>query len=322
MRHLSANPLDSQFRSTSSVRSFPIAMTSDFSESLLSKRFGSETVNFFAGSKLNRYSFKRTEHKFLSQSLLHPTTRFVAFNNLDPLADKSGRVKFLSYDEVKEIIGNPYEHPDDVRLRQWCSSDQEVILIYLGCDESHDTDVKGLPYFAVDVTPAPMSREAEKTAFIEAQTGKGLEFRNVRVGVELEHEEAAIVAMGRSLIDWNVRYIHCPGCGGKTLGVWAGAKRQCPEIDKVAGPRAPCVSRKGLHNYAYPRTDAVIIMGILSADGEKLLMGRQKVWPKGMYSCLAGKFDFSQLRLTFKDSLSLESHLRKRCAEKFGKNQV
>jgi hypothetical protein len=34
-------------------------------------------------------------------------------------------------------------------------------------------------------------------------------------------------------------------------------------------------NRKGLHNYAYPRTDPVIIMGILDRSGEKMLMGRQ-----------------------------------------------
>lgn len=29
-------------------------------------------------------------------------------------------------------------------------------------------------------------------------------------------------------------------------------------------------------------------MAILSSEGDKLLMGRQKAWPKGMFSCLAG----------------------------------
>jgi NAD+ diphosphatase len=97
-----------------------------------------------------------------------------------------------------------------------------------------------------------------------------------------------MVAMGRSLIDWNARNGYCSGCGGKTIGVWAGAKRQCPEKDRVTGDRLPCISRKGLHNFQYPRTDAVIIMGILSRDGKKMLLGRQKVWPRGMFSCLAG----------------------------------
>lgn len=29
-------------------------------------------------------------------------------------------------------------------------------------------------------------------------------------------------------------------------------------------------------------------MGIVSHDGEKILLGRQRKWPKGFYSCLAG----------------------------------
>lgn len=29
-------------------------------------------------------------------------------------------------------------------------------------------------------------------------------------------------------------------------------------------------------------------MGIVSPDNERLLLGRQRKWPKGFYSCLAG----------------------------------
>jgi hypothetical protein len=32
----------------------------------------------------------------------------------------------------------------------------------------------------------------------------------------------------------------------------------------------------------------VVICAVLSPDGDKMLLGRQKVWPKGMYSCVAG----------------------------------
>lgn len=38
----------------------------------------------------------------------------------------------------------------------------------------------------------------------------------------------------------------------------------------------------------YPRTDPTVIMAIVSPDGEGILLGRQKKWPKGFYSCLAG----------------------------------
>lgn len=36
------------------------------------------------------------------------------------------------------------------------------------------------------------------------------------------------------------------------------------------------------------RTDPVVIMAVQSHDKKKLLLGRQKSWPKGFFSCLAG----------------------------------
>ena len=35
-------------------------------------------------------------------------------------------------------------------------------------------------------------------------------------------------------------------------------------------------------------TDPVVIVCVISPDGERVLLGRQAIWPKGMYSCLAG----------------------------------
>jgi NAD+ diphosphatase len=44
-------------------------------------------------------------------------------------------------------------------------------------------------------------------------------------------------------------------------------------------------------------------MGVLSSDGEKILLGRQKTWPKGMYSCLAG---FIEPGESFEDAVRRE----------------
>lgn len=268
-------------------RSFP-TFQADMGDNLLTKRFGDETVNFFAGSTLNRFSFKRQDNAFLSACISHPATQFLAFNNLDPLATKEGKLVFLHLEDVKTIIEDPYALTDQEKIEQWSAEDDATSVIFLGLDESKPTKQGGEAFFAVDVTPMPKQKEHEKQKFIEKVKGEGLEFKNVRVGVKLEQHEGAIVAMGRSLLDWNARHQYCNGCGGKTISVWAGAKRQCPEKDRVAGERQSCISRKGLHNFQYPRTDAVIIMGIISEDGDKLLLGRQKAWPKGMYSCLAG----------------------------------
>jgi NAD+ diphosphatase len=32
----------------------------------------------------------------------------------------------------------------------------------------------------------------------------------------------------------------------------------------------------------------VVICAVLSPDSSKILLGRQKIWPEGMYSCVAG----------------------------------
>jgi NAD+ diphosphatase len=44
-------------------------------------------------------------------------------------------------------------------------------------------------------------------------------------------------------------------------------------------------------------------MGILDSTGEHMLLGRQKSWPKGMYSCLAG---FVEPGESFEDAVRRE----------------
>jgi NAD+ diphosphatase len=44
-------------------------------------------------------------------------------------------------------------------------------------------------------------------------------------------------------------------------------------------------------------------MGILNSSGDKMLLGRQTKWPKGMYSCLAG---FIEPGESFEDAVRRE----------------
>jgi NAD+ diphosphatase len=50
-------------------------------------------------------------------------------------------------------------------------------------------------------------------------------------------------------------------------------------------------------------------MGIVSPDGEKILLGRQKKWPPGFYSCLAGFLEPAE---------SLEEAVRREIFEESG----
>ncbi|GAA5899536.1 NAD(+) diphosphatase [Sporobolomyces salmoneus] len=144
----------------------------------------------------------------------------------------------------------------------------------------------GVPYWALDV-----SKFTElKKQLLEEKEGR--EFVELRAEAQvIPNDEASIGAEARSLVDWNTRNKFCPGCSRPLRSVWAGWKRSCvpgePAADGLEGEPA-CVSKKGVHNYSYPRTDPVVIMAILSPDRESILLGRQRTWPARFYSCLAG----------------------------------
>src|SRR5205085_2107396 len=74
-------------------------------------------------------------------------------------------------------------------------------------------------------------------------------------------------------------------CGTRTAMKEGGWKRECPNC-------------KAEH---FPRTDPVVIM--LVTSGEKCLLGRQKHFPPGMYSCLAG---FVEAAETIEDAVRRE----------------
>lgn len=92
------------------------------------------------------------------------------------------------------------------------------------------------------------------------------------------------------MIDWNTRNSFCAGCGNPNLSVHAGYKRVCPPSD--AAPNAPtrgdCPTRHGISNVCFPRTDPTMIAAVVSADGQRVLLGRQNRFPPGWYSTLAG----------------------------------
>ena len=217
------------------------------------------------------------------------------------------------------IGNNPFERPEEDVIAQYNSSLYLPQIIFLGLDERKEGLVykehyKGQPWFAVDVTPtASVKEEAEK--LVEKVKGEGLDFSKGRMHLSLPAEEgmsllssdlppqydsntdecliAAIYAEARHLLDWNARNPYCASCGYKTLSVNAGFKRSCPPKDIAesvtnAGERPPCATRTGISNLSFPRTDPTVIMAVVSADGKKVLLGRQKRWPPYWYSTLAG----------------------------------
>lgn len=163
----------------------------------------------------------------------------------------------------------------------------------------------GHPLFALDVTPRgppSSSTHAAATKLISSVEASGKKFLEGRMLLGFEAGEAAIYAQARQLLDWNARNPFCAGCGQPTISLNGGHKRGCPPKDAARltgsiGPttgetpsaeRPDCATRRGISNLSFPRTDPTVIMAVLSADGDKVLLGRQKRFPKDWYSTLAG----------------------------------
>ncbi|RPB08433.1 hypothetical protein P167DRAFT_539244 [Morchella conica CCBAS932] len=277
----------------------------EYPDSMLSRKFGREVVNYFSGSPLNRVSFLRSNTSFLRAAL--PASRFLLLRGLDPLASSKTNLGWVKYDSVSSLIGKPYDLDEEKTIEAFDSRVSAPTLIFLGLDEKATDSTfeysgaggnyKGQPFFALDVSPkeGELKEKLEKVAE-EAVKEPGYEFRKVRIDLSLVPGDAAILAHARSLMDWNSRNQFCAACGGRTISVHAGTKRTCPPFDKAfqkspndaSFERPPCVSRKGVHNIAFPRTDPTVIMAILNAAGTHLLLGRQRRWPPNFYSTLAG----------------------------------
>ncbi len=104
---------------------------------------------------------------------------------------------------------------------------------------------------------------------------------------DLPHSEAATYAAARSLVDWHARHGFCPRCGAPTVPFRAGWARRC-----IAD---------GIEHF--PRTDPVVIM-LAEHDG-RVLVGRQRAFPPGRYSALAG---FVEVGESMEEAVARELH--------------
>ena len=135
-------------------------------------------------------------------------------------------------------------------------------LIFLGETPEH-------PYFAWDLSVLDEA-EAQALARAYAPTAEFVDLR--RVGALLPRRDGALLAYARGVAHWHSRHRFCGVCGAATVAAMAGHTRVC--------------TSRGCATIHFPRTDPATIMLVI--DGDRCLLGRQKVWAPGMYSTLAG----------------------------------
>jgi NAD+ diphosphatase len=117
-----------------------------------------------------------------------------------------------------------------------------------------------------------------------------LEFTDLRrVGPLIDRHEGSLLAYARGMMWWHARHRFCGVCGSPAASADAGHVRRCTN--------PACATSH------FPRTDPAVIM--LVTDGERCLLGRQRVWPKGQHSTLAG---FVEPGESLEDAVAREVH--------------
>ncbi len=121
-------------------------------------------------------------------------------------------------------------------------------------------------YFALDLSHVEAPLEVLRAAL-------PVEFTDLRrVGPLLARHEGSLLAYARGIAYWHSRHRFCGVCSSPTRSEEGGHVRRCTS--------AACNAQH------FPRTDPAVIM--LVHDGERCLLGRQRIWPSGMHSTLAG----------------------------------
>jgi len=137
----------------------------------------------------------------------------------------------------------------------------------------------GAPVFGMGISPAAVEQ------LLTRDDAAVSELRGMAMHGVVPANELSAIAMAKSLVNWHQRHGYCANCGARSAMKEGGWKRDCP-------------SCKAEH---FPRTDPVVIM--LVTSGDKVLLGRQKHFLPGMYSCLAG---FVEAAETIEDAVRRE----------------
>ncbi|KAG1725269.1 NUDIX hydrolase domain-like protein [Suillus paluster] len=291
---------------------------------------GEAFTNFLGGSPLNRLSWLRTSHSFLNAVVVSPTTRWILFNGGQPLiashpGTQTRSLALLSTDDVKPLLGAEPFFGQCEQEGEHCAPDVPVLeaarvrgppIVFLGLEEAEASGsalpssdfkdphaavekLKGTPYFSVDVVDLDENKINEVIENTElAKDGSTLAFLEPRAAMSsLDVYTAGIFAEARSMF--------CPACGSPVYSLWAGWKLACTSLLPWAdnADKKPCPSGQGLHNFAHPRTDPVVIMAAIDESGEKILLGRNKKFPVKFYSALAG---FIEPGESFEDAVKRE----------------
>jgi NAD+ diphosphatase len=219
-------------------------------------------LNFYASPNLERAGLRRRDTPWIRERVVDPSTVFVPiWRSQNLLLETEGaepRAALMAAAEIAAVLGGAV---DDEHLARG-----QVVFLGIVDDKAH---------FALDLSghESPLDALRSPAAAASGISAAALRFADLRaVGALLDHRDGALLAFSRAMLFWHSRHRFCGVCGSPTRSEEAGHMRRC--VDDAC---------KAMH---FPRTDPAVIM--LVTDGGRALLGRQKQFPRGMYSTLAG----------------------------------
>ncbi|EIE90650.1 hypothetical protein RO3G_15361 [Rhizopus delemar RA 99-880] len=206
--------------------------------------FSNNHTAVFAGSPLNRYGWARTDQEFLSKLAKSPKSKYVVLSGQQALYDQSGSIHYVDYEKVASIVDKVYTNDG------FNKNNSEIILVFLGIDESQGKGEDGVAFWALDLTPKGLFENELQKLIKEFESGTLAFCSTLPRAFTMEKSESAILAQAAAMIDWNARNMFCSACGKRTIMVEGGHKRTCAPSEEA--PK--CISHTGVQNFTYPRT--------------------------------------------------------------------
>lgn len=204
----------------------------------------------FSGNPLDRAGHRRGDAAWLAAQMDDKAALFVPFWKLQPLI----------LPEAEAGAGRDVGWLPADAVKPAPDALATGSLVFLGVNR------RGKPLFAVDVSHLTSPEDSGPFAHM----GVFEELRALAALGDLPDTELAILAQGKAMLDWHARHGFCAACGGATAAAEGGYKRRC----------GACGAEH------FPRTDPVVIM--LATHDDACLVGRQRGWPEGAFSALAG----------------------------------
>ena len=211
--------------------------------------------NIFSNNPLDRVSDLRSDPQWVSDTMLKDHAIVTPFWRGKPFVSK---IRNLTSGNNDTNQPSPAWFPFDFfkkRVLEQCE------IIFLGLLN----EPKDMAFFSIDISE--ISNPEEELGLKDLGSFEDLMLLAPQA---IDAGELAMLGQAKGIFEWNNSHKFCSKCGEKSEMHEAGYKRICNN----------CSTEH------FPRTDPVVIM--LAKYKNTAFLGRQKRFPPGMYSALAG----------------------------------